>query len=126
MRLLKDVEQRLYRGCEKFSKLSFIIKLFHLKILNHLSSKSFTILLELLKEALPNGERLPNSYYEAKKIICDLGLDYLKIHACKNDCVLFWKEYEEVNKYPKCKELKYKFDDRKKGGFQKQSCITSH
>lgn len=35
MRLVKDVEQKLYPSCDKFSKLSFIVKLLHLNILNH-------------------------------------------------------------------------------------------
>lgn len=67
MRLVKDAKQKLYPSCEKFFKLSFIVKLLHLKILNHWSNKSFTMLLELLKEALPNGERLPNHTMKLKR-----------------------------------------------------------
>ncbi|XP_058076376.1 uncharacterized protein LOC131224956 [Magnolia sinica] len=50
------------------------------------------MLLELLKEALPEGEMLPKSFYEMKKIIGELGLKYNKIDACPNDCMLYWKE----------------------------------
>ncbi|XP_015167842.1 uncharacterized protein [Solanum tuberosum] len=46
----------------------------------------------LKEELLPNGADLPNSYYEAKKIIRDLGLSYNKIDACTNDCMLYWKD----------------------------------
>ncbi|KAH0689484.1 hypothetical protein KY289_016842 [Solanum tuberosum] len=35
---------------------------------------------------------LSNSYYEAKKIIQELGLSYNKIDACTNDCMLYWNE----------------------------------
>uniref|UniRef100_A0A7N2LMQ0 Uncharacterized protein n=1 Tax=Quercus lobata TaxID=97700 RepID=A0A7N2LMQ0_QUELO len=35
---------------------------------------------------------LPDSLYEAKKMIRDLGLDYVKIDACRNNCMLYWKE----------------------------------
>ena len=38
-----------------------------MKCLNGWSNKSFTMLLELLNEAFPEGETLPNDYYEAKK-----------------------------------------------------------
>ena len=31
-----------------------------------------------------------------------LGLDYEKIHACKNDYILFQKENANLNKYPTC------------------------
>ncbi|KAH0685705.1 hypothetical protein KY290_017231 [Solanum tuberosum] len=62
------------------------------------SNASFTILLKLLKEELlPDGANLPNSYYEAKKIIQELGLSYNKIDACTNDCMLYWKEDSLLN-----------------------------
>ena len=63
-RLLKDAENELYPGCTKFSKLSFLVRLFHLKCLNGWSNKSFDMLLELLKEALLVGEMLPKNHYE--------------------------------------------------------------
>ncbi|CAL5399944.1 unnamed protein product [Camellia sinensis] len=107
-RLMRDAEQDLYPDCQRFSKLSFMVKLLHLKIFNRWSNKSLTMLLELLKEALPIGETLPCSYNEAKQIIRDLGLDYQKIHVCKNDCVLFWKEYENEDECPTCKAPRYK------------------
>ncbi|KAL5857335.1 hypothetical protein ACOSQ3_004793 [Xanthoceras sorbifolium] len=47
--------------------LPFLVKLLHLKIFNRWSNKSFTMLLELLNEALPEGETLPASYYEPKQ-----------------------------------------------------------
>ena len=31
----------------------------------------------------------------------------LKIHACKNDCVLFWKENVELEACPVCKESRW-------------------
>ncbi|XP_020253972.1 uncharacterized protein LOC109831044 [Asparagus officinalis] len=41
---------------------------------------------------LHEGNYLPRSTSQAKKIIDDLGLTYEKIDACPNDCMLFWKE----------------------------------
>ncbi|KAK4394200.1 hypothetical protein Sango_1890800 [Sesamum angolense] len=109
MRLLKDADTELYPGCENFTKLAFVVTLMHLKILSRWSNKSFSMLLEFLKKVLPNGETLPCSYYEAKKIIQDLGLDYEKIHACVNDCMLFKKDYEKEEQCPKCSVPRYKF-----------------
>ncbi|KAM3344672.1 hypothetical protein P3S68_024381 [Capsicum galapagoense] len=64
--LLKEAERELYLGCKKFLNLSFLVKLLHLKVYNQWSYKSFDMLLELLKEALPTNETLPKSYYDAK------------------------------------------------------------
>jgi hypothetical protein len=40
----------------------------------------------LLKFMLPQGNAVPETVYEAKQIICLLGLEVEKIHTCKNDC----------------------------------------
>ena len=58
--------------------------------MGHWSNESFTMLMEFLKnELLPSGSMLAESYYEAKKIIKDLGVSYDKIDACTNNCILF-------------------------------------
>ena len=72
--MLNDLHLPLYPGCKKFSKLEFLVKLMHVKIINRWSNKSFDMNLELIKEALSTGEMLPKSYYEAKKYMRDLGL----------------------------------------------------
>ena len=63
---------------------------------------------------LPEGNTLPNCTYEAKKILCPMGLDYVKIHACRNDCILYRKEFENLNVCPRCGVLRYK---------QKDNCV---
>ncbi|KAH7866153.1 hypothetical protein Vadar_016347 [Vaccinium darrowii] len=68
-KLMKDAHRELYPGC-KFTLLSFVIKLLHVKVLNKWSNKSFDALLELLKELLPiSDEDIPGNIYEAKKIL---------------------------------------------------------
>lgn len=107
-RLLTSAQRELYPGCKSHSRLSFLLKLVHLKDLNHWSNKSFEMLLKLMKEALPSGDSLPATYYEAKKMLRDLGLGYESIHACVNDCVLFRNELEENDECPVCKESRWK------------------
>ncbi|XP_057443879.1 uncharacterized protein LOC130736038 [Lotus japonicus] len=112
--LLKDAEQKLYPGCQKFSKLSFIMRLFQMKCVYGWSNNSFDSLIKLLVEALPEGNVLPNSMYEVRKIIKDLGLDYVKIDACVNDCILFrGGEYENLDKCPICGESRWQENKKK-------------
>ncbi|XP_059650294.1 uncharacterized protein LOC132296065 [Cornus florida] len=113
-RLLQDSQCEVYPGCQKFTKLSCILRLRHLKVMNRWTNKSLTMLLEFLKELLPKDETLPKSHYELKKILRDLGLGYETIHACKHDCVLFWKEYEHNEECPKCGAPRYKFHEGKR------------
>ena len=50
----------------------------------------------------PKENTLPKIYYEAKKILCPMGMEYQKIHGCTNDCILYRYEFEEMHKFPKC------------------------
>jgi len=112
-KLLEEAERELYPGCKKFSKLSFLVKLLHLKVYNQWSNKSFDMLLELLKDAFPTGETLPKSYYDAKNMLQGLGLGYISIHACKNDCMLYWAEHKDRQECPHCATSRWKIDNGK-------------
>ena len=54
---------------------------------------------------------LPKSYYQAQKILCPMGLEYQKIHACLNDCILYRHEFQEMLKCPRCGVSRYKVKD---------------
>ncbi|KAL6190691.1 hypothetical protein ACLB2K_037085 [Fragaria x ananassa] len=62
------------------------------------------------------NNNFPDCYYEVRRILDDLGLGYKKIHACKNNCILF---YGDDNKFldicPMCKESRYKPSSSSKG-----------
>jgi hypothetical protein len=60
-------------------------------------------LLTLLKDMLPQGNTVLEIVYEAKQIIYLLSLEVDKIHACKNDCILYHgAKYEDLEKCPIC------------------------
>nr|XP_033514427.1 uncharacterized protein LOC117279086 [Nicotiana tomentosiformis] len=90
-----------------------MIKLLHIKSIGCWSNESFTILLKMLKQdLLPDESNLRASYYEAKKIIRDLGLSYMKIDACKNDCMLCRKDDELLEFCKVCGASRWKEDKR--------------
>ena len=119
-RLLEEVKQPLYPDCEKYSSLSFIVKLLYIKCVSSFSNKSFSMLMELLKDAFPMCERLPSLNYEAKKIVNDLSLHYEKIDVCKKDCALYHKEYSDATQCPVCKLSRWQL---KKGGKRKNKKV---
>ena len=102
--LFNEVNKLLYPGCRKFSALTFLVKLMHVKVLNCWSDKSFDMLLQFLIDAFLEGSNIPKTYYDAKKMLRELGLGYNSIHACKYDCTLVWNENETLNKCPVCDE----------------------
>ena len=110
-KMIDDVDKPLYAGCIKFSIFSAIVVLFQLKTLCGWTNKSFTMLLQVLMDMLPSDAKLPKDHYETKKIVRDLGLGYEEIHACSNDCVLFWKENVNLEVCPCCKESRWKTNE---------------
>ncbi|XP_025628707.1 uncharacterized protein [Arachis hypogaea] len=65
--LLKDGEEPLYEGCTRYSKLSFLLKLFHIKSFCGMTDKSMKIILELLSDAFEYA-RIPNENRETCKV----------------------------------------------------------
>jgi hypothetical protein len=105
--------QELYLVCSNYSKLRFLIQLLHIKLIGGWTNRSFDLLVDLLVDALPKGSTLPKKIHEAKKLVKSVGVGYTNIHACENDCILFWKEHENSSTCPKYKVSHWK--SNKKG-----------
>jgi hypothetical protein len=108
--MLDDHKKNLYPNCKDGQKkLGSMLELLQWKAETGLSDKGFEKLLEIVKKMLPNNNELPASMYEAKKIVCPLGLEVQKIHACPNDCIIYrGEEYENLNACPVCSAFRYK------------------
>ena len=66
----------LYPNCEdEKKKLGTTLELLQWKVENGVSNKGFEKLLKMLKKMLPKDNELPDSTYEAKKVVCPLGLE---------------------------------------------------
>ncbi|KAK1628878.1 hypothetical protein QYE76_003193 [Lolium multiflorum] len=108
-KMLEDHKTLLYPNCEDGQKkLGTTLELLQWKAENGTSDKGFEKLLKIIKKMLPGENVLPSSTYEAKKVVCPLGLEVQKIHACINDCILYRGEYENLNACPVCSALRYK------------------
>jgi hypothetical protein len=95
-KLLKNSDKPLH-GKTKHSKLSAIVHLYNLKCLGGVTNTIFSALLEFVNQLLlDDGEALPDNTYQAKKFLRDMGLEYEKIPAYRNDCMLFWKDNKDL------------------------------
>jgi len=72
---------------------------------------------------LPESYTLPDRMFEAKKILCPIGMEYEKIHACSNDCILYRKEFAELRSCPKCELTHNKVKD---GDKENTNEVTKH
>jgi hypothetical protein len=115
--MLDDHKKNLYPNCEDGQKkLGSTLELLQWKAESDLSNKGFKKLLKIMKKILPKDNELPASTYEAKKIVCPLGLEVQKIHACINDYILYRGEYENLNACPVCSAFWYKIRRDDPGG----------
>ena len=106
--LQADSKKPLYVECANFTRLSGVLALVNLKARFGWSDKSFNELLVLLKNMLPMDNTLPKNHYEAKKILCYVGMEYQKIHAYPNDCVLYRHDLAKLCNFPTCGVSCYK------------------
>jgi hypothetical protein len=61
-----------------------------------------------LNDLLPKAKNM----YQAKKIVCPLGLEVEKIHACRNNCMLFHNKDAMLEECRVCRISRYKRNDQ--------------
>jgi hypothetical protein len=57
---------------------------------------------------LPKPHKFPKDFYYSKKLLAGLGMLYHKIHVCENNCMLFWKNNENLKYCSFCKKCRYR------------------
>src|SRR6187551_230271 len=103
----QDAKTPLYQGCS-MSKLEADLLLLDFKSSNGLSDTGFDSLLDLMGKMLPSPNGLSKNTYEAKQMICLMGLEVQKIHACPKDCILYRGDYKDLDACPVCESSRYK------------------
>jgi hypothetical protein len=75
-KIFLDHKKLLYRDCKQgHKKLGSTLELLQWKAANGVIDKGFEKLLGIVKNMLPEGNKLPSSIYEVKKVVCPLGLE---------------------------------------------------
>ncbi|KAL8127525.1 hypothetical protein AgCh_014439 [Apium graveolens] len=106
-RFLADAEQPLFEGSDS-SKLDSMLKLHNWKARFGISDSAFTDLLFSVGSLLPKDHVLPSNAYTTKKTLSDFGLEYIKIHACLNECILYRGVNSDFVECPKCHISRWK------------------
>jgi hypothetical protein len=91
-KFIEGSKKPLYPDCQKYSRISGDLKLLQLKADHGWSNKSSKHLLNVLRDILPEGNQIVESVYEAKKIICPLGIEVEK-NPCMQEqlCIVPWR-----------------------------------
>jgi hypothetical protein len=89
------------------SSLFVVAHLLALKSQYNMSIAHFEANLELIHELLPPESKLPKDFYHAKKLLEGLGMPYMKIDVCYNNCMLYYKDNENKEKCDVCGTPRY-------------------
>ncbi|KAH7845251.1 hypothetical protein Vadar_011026 [Vaccinium darrowii] len=80
-KLFEDAQRKVFPGSNS-TILSFIVKMLHTKVHGKLSNHAFDMMMQVIKSLLPvYDEFVPWNIREAKKLLRDLGLGYVRIDA---------------------------------------------
>jgi hypothetical protein len=104
--MMASAKKPLYPGAE-ISQLDAISQKLATKAKHGMTRSCFEDTFKDAGNMLPKGHCLPQSMYEAKKIMKALCMDYEKIHCCPKGCILFRKEFAELDHCPLCKASRY-------------------
>ncbi|XP_040361932.1 uncharacterized protein LOC121049286 [Rosa chinensis] len=108
LKYVQDADKPLYPGCTKTTKLNGLIQTFNLKAKHGMTDSCYSDMLIMIRGLLPEGNEVPASLYEAKKSLSALGMEYHKIHACPNDCVLYRQQHADAIICPTCGASRWK------------------
>ena len=95
----------------KLSVFAAMVTFLQVKTSEQMTNKSFDVMLAALCKSFPDASELPHTYSKMKNFHRAVGIGYDMIHVCKNNCVLFWKDYANLSECPKCKSSRWKDGD---------------
>jgi hypothetical protein len=78
------------------SRLSAVARLFAAKSRYNMSIAEYDDILGIVHELLPPDSKLPDDFYQSRKLLEGLGMQYIKIDVYYNNCMLFYKD--NINK----------------------------
>ncbi|XP_074322753.1 uncharacterized protein LOC141659723 [Apium graveolens] len=106
--MVENASEPIYPNNPNFTTLSFVNKLLHWKHKHNCTNSGFDELIHLFGSVLPVDHKLPRNYYDVRKMIRGLHMEYEKIDACENDCMLFYKENRNKTHCDICTTSRYK------------------
>jgi hypothetical protein len=87
---------------------TFLVTIIQWKSKHLIINYGLTNMLQLLCIEFPPSNTLPRTYRGAKAVTNQLGLGYNLIYVHIKNCILFRKEYADLDYCPKCNESRWK------------------
>jgi hypothetical protein len=82
-----------------------------------MSQRCFDDMMSILKDVLPENNKFSSNFYQGKRLVQGLGIEYRKFDVCPNFCMLYYKENEGKDVCDECKLPRYESakPNKKKG-----------
>ncbi|WVZ61777.1 hypothetical protein U9M48_011596 [Paspalum notatum var. saurae] len=93
-KLLKDSEEPLHEHT-KVSVLAFVTRLIAIKSKYFFSNNCFNDLLQLIRDVVPQPNKLPKDMHHCKRLTKSLGMGYEKLDMCTDGCMIFWGDHKD-------------------------------
>ena len=106
--MMHAVEQEVWTGNNMHSPLSASVRLMDMKCRYQFPEGLYNEFSQFMQEMIPKPNLMPHDYYNAKKLVRGLGLPVDVIHCCNNNCMLFWKEDNDLDRCKFCGHMRYK------------------
>jgi hypothetical protein len=94
-KLLEALEAKVHEGTD-VTILQAVTRLMAMKSKYNFSNNYYNDIVKLIIDLIPSNHNMPKDLYHCKKIVASLGMNYQKIDACEDNCMLFWKEHEKT------------------------------
>ncbi|KAM3239613.1 hypothetical protein ACQJBY_053356 [Aegilops geniculata] len=106
--MLMEADKRLHEKTTQ-SRLSIVGRLMTIKTQHNLSEACYNEMMTLIHDIVGDdaAKDLPANFHRSKKLLHSLVMPYVKIHACPNNCMIYYKENENKEKCTICKEPRY-------------------
>lgn len=107
--LEKEAEVCLYDECI-MGYLEIIVLFINIQVIHHISNVAMDDVLRTIADYMvPQkcNSKMPRIWREAQNAISQVGLDYITIHACPCDEMLFHGDDAERTSYKKCNLSRY-------------------
>jgi hypothetical protein len=105
-RLLDASGEKVHEGTD-VTVLQAVTRLMAMKSKYNFSNKCYNDIVKLMIDLIPPNHKMPKDLYQSKKILAGLGMNYEKIDACEDNCMLFWKEHKEDTHCIHCGKSRY-------------------
>lgn len=106
--MLDAGKKPLYKNCrDGHSPLPSATRLMGIKIDYNLAEECVDAITDFVRDVLPEDNLAPGSYYEVQKLVAGLGLPYQVIDVCIDNCMIYWREDENIKICKFCQKPRF-------------------